>query len=78
MINSYYLGSTKREVATFHKALELLRETPDRVLFVDDNPGHIERATDLGFMTHLFTSEAAFGLLLSKLGFNPREFDQYA
>jgi FMN phosphatase YigB (HAD superfamily) len=78
VINSYYLGSTKREKATFVAALELLKAPTDQVLFIDDNPGHIERAAGLGFRTHLFTSEAVFNLLLTKLGVIIKEEDRHA
>jgi putative hydrolase of the HAD superfamily len=78
VINSYYLGSTKREEATFMAALELLKAPAEQVLFVDDNSGHIERADGLGFRTHLFTSEAIFGRLLAELGMIIKEEDRYA
>jgi len=78
VINSYYLGTTKREEATFTAALELLHAPADRVLFIDDNPGHIERAASLGFRTHLFTGEAVFGRLLTGLGLSIKEKDRYA
>ena len=68
VINSYFLGTTKREEATFTAALDLLKITADKVLFIDDNPGHIGRADQLGFMTHLFTGETVFGHLLDRFG----------
>ena len=77
VINSYYLGTTKREEATFTTALELLHAPADQVLFVDDNPGHIDRASKLGFRTHLFTGEALFGRLLSGIGMTTGEKDQH-
>lgn len=61
VINSYYLGSTKRDSATFIEALRTLDARPEEVLFVDDNQGHIERAAELGLQTHLFTNETVFG-----------------
>ncbi|MEN8136482.1 MAG: HAD family phosphatase [Thermodesulfobacteriota bacterium] len=60
VINSYYLGTTKRDPATFIAALRILVVRPEQVLFVDDNQGHIDRAAKLGLQTHLFTTEAAF------------------
>jgi putative hydrolase of the HAD superfamily len=70
VINSYYLGTTKREDATFRAALDLLQAKAEQVMFIDDNPGHIERAAKQGFRTHLFTSETTFGRLLAGLGIN--------
>ena len=61
VINSYYLGSTKREPATFVEALRILGARPEQVLFVDDNRDHIERAARLGLQTYLFINETAFG-----------------
>lgn len=68
VINSYYLGSTKRDPATFSEALRMLGAQPEQVLFVDDNTGHIERAKQLGLQTHLFTTETAFGRDLTARG----------
>ena len=68
VFNSFYLGSTKRDPATFIEALQLLEVRPELVLFVDDNEGHIERAKGLGMQTHLFTSEVDFGRDLMALG----------
>ncbi|MCK4839158.1 MAG: HAD family phosphatase [Desulfobulbaceae bacterium] len=68
VINSYYLGTTKRDPATFSEALRILAVQPEQVLFVDDNRGHIARAAKLGLQTHLFTNEAAFGRELRDLG----------
>ena len=53
----------------------LLHSTAGQVLFIDDNPGHIERAAELGLKTHLFTSEAGFNLLLASLGITTPEHE---
>lgn len=68
VINSYYLGRTKRELATFHEALRFLGVRPEEVLFVDDNQGHIARAAGLGLQTHLFRNETIFARELSARG----------
>jgi putative hydrolase of the HAD superfamily len=60
VINSYFLGRTKRDPATFNEALRILAVRPEQILFVDDNQGHIDRAVKLGLHTHLFTSETVF------------------
>lgn len=75
VINSYYLGTTKREPATFSEALRILAVRPEQVLFVDDNRGHIDRAAELGLQTHLFTSETAFGRELLARGIMPATED---
>ncbi len=69
VINSYYLGSTKREPATFMETVRIIDVRAEEILFVDDNPGHIERAAGIGLQTHLFTSETVFGREMEKRGF---------
>lgn len=76
VINSYHLGSTKRDPATFIEALGILQVRPEQVLFVDDNRGHIERAAKLGLQTHLFINEAAFGRELTARGIMLTSGDQ--
>jgi putative hydrolase of the HAD superfamily len=68
VINSYYLGNTKRDPATFIEALQILKARPEQVIFIDDNQGHIERADKLGLQTHLFTSEENFERILTNIG----------
>jgi len=60
VLNSFYLGTTKREPATFLKTLRILDSLASQVLFIDDNRGHIERAAALGLQTHLFIDEDGF------------------
>ena len=68
VFNSYHLGKTKREPSLFTDVLATLTIEPGQALFVDDNPGHIERATSLGLNTHLFQSEALFFTDLDRRG----------
>ncbi|MDF1577619.1 MAG: HAD family phosphatase [Desulfurivibrionaceae bacterium] len=68
ILNSYYLGATKRDPATFIEAARIIGVPPEHILFIDDNPGHIDRAAGLGLQTHLFTSESNFGRELEKRG----------
>lgn len=60
VFNSYHLGKTKRESSLFIDVFTTLGVEPKHALFVDDNPGHIERAAALGLSTHLFQDEALF------------------
>jgi len=68
VMNSYKLGTTKRDPATFIEAVRIIGVRPEEIMFVDDNSGHIERATALGLQTHLFTTETDFGRDLRSLG----------
>jgi putative hydrolase of the HAD superfamily len=75
VLNSFYLGKTKRDAATFTEALRILGVRADQVLFVDDNPGHIARAAGVGLQTHLFTTEEAFARELADRGLLPTPGD---
>lgn len=68
IFNSYYLGKSKREPSLFTDVLATLKVEAHRALFIDDNPGHIDRAATLGLETHLFTSEALFFADLARRG----------
>ncbi len=68
VFNSFHLGKTKREPSLFTDILATLKVEPQRALFVDDNPGHIERATLLGLQTHLFENEELFFTDLARRG----------
>ena len=68
VLNSFYLGKTKRDFETFKEALHILSLEAGQVMFIDDNQGHIERAAKLGMQTHLFTDEIGFNEVLIKMG----------
>lgn len=68
VLNSYYLGHSKREVETFHMAVQRLEVAAGQVLFVDDNAGHIGRAAALGLQVHHFAAEAGFAEELRRRG----------
>jgi putative hydrolase of the HAD superfamily len=52
VINSSSVGAAKPHPAIFHAALAAARAAVADVLFVDDTPGHIEAARDLGIAGH--------------------------
>jgi len=68
VLNSFYLGQTKREPETFREAARILGVDPGQILFVDDNPGHIGRAAALGLQVHHFVDEDGFAAELQKRG----------
>jgi len=68
VLNSYHLGHSKREVATFHLALAQLAVAAGQVLFVDDNAGHIGRAAALGLQVHHFSEVTGFTVELARRG----------
>lgn len=60
VFNSYRLGLSKYRPETFLRVLDELGLQPGQTLFVDDNPGHVQRAEALGLQTILFTDPEAF------------------
>lgn len=68
VLNSFYLGHSKREAATFQLALTRLGVAAGQVLFVDDNSGHIGRAAAMGLQVHHFGDEAGFAAELARRG----------
>ena len=67
IFNSYYLGTSKRDPATFDQVVRQIGRAPGECLFVDDSPGHIGRAASRGLQALLFTGEAAFLAELRRL-----------
>jgi len=68
VFNSYHLGKTKRDPSIFDDTLQALQVEAGETLFVDDNPGHIDRANEKGLQTHLYVDRDGFGARLEGLG----------
>jgi putative hydrolase of the HAD superfamily len=51
VFNSYHMGKSKMDPSHFGDIVEALQSKPGKVLFVDDNGGHIERARRQGWKT---------------------------
>lgn len=60
VFNSYRHGMTKQEPGYFRLALDELGAVPGRTLFVDDNPGNVERARALGLGAILYEDQPGF------------------
>jgi HAD superfamily hydrolase (TIGR01509 family) len=60
VFNSYCQGKSKRDPSAFSDILEAMGVDADRVLFVDDRPGNVERAREKGMHTLLYTDREAF------------------
>ena len=60
VFNSYHLGKGKRDPSLFTDVARSLGLPPGQTLFIDDNPGNIERARAAGMKTILFAEEGAF------------------
>ncbi len=60
VFNSFRLGKGKRDATIFDDVVRDLGVLPAETLFVDDNPGHVERARSRGLAAVLFRDEDAF------------------
>ncbi|MFC1494101.1 HAD family hydrolase [Thermodesulfobacteriota bacterium] len=60
IFNSFNIGKSKSDPELFDNIAGKLGLKPDKILFVDDYHGHIERAKKKGFNTHLFVDKAEF------------------
>jgi putative hydrolase of the HAD superfamily len=60
VFNSYHMGTSKMDPAHFKDVIGELRVEPGRVLFVDDNEGHIGRANRQGWHTILYLDRKQF------------------
>ena len=68
VFNSYHLGKSKRDPSLLRDIITRINIPAPECLFVDDNPGHIERAKSLGLATHLMRSQEQFFAALNKMG----------
>lgn len=59
VFNSFHLGKGKRDASLFPDIASSLQVPPKRILFIDDNPGHIQRAAEAGLNTHLFVDQGS-------------------
>lgn len=60
IINSFHTGKTKRNPESFTEAAKSLKLAPGKILFVDDNEGHISRAEMQGMQVHHFQGVSGF------------------
>jgi putative hydrolase of the HAD superfamily len=49
IFNSYHMGKGKRDSSLFDDIVQVLKTKPDRVLFIDDDIGNIDRAKQKGW-----------------------------
>jgi len=60
VFNSYHLGKGKRDASLFDDIAELLKTPPERILFIDDHPGNVERARQKCWRAILYTDTESF------------------
>ncbi len=67
VFNSFYLKKSKRDGTIFGDIAARLELRPEEILFVDDTPGHLERAQAQGWKTLRFTGVADFKQALKEV-----------
>ena len=60
VFNSYHLGKGKRDMSLFDDVARTLGKSPDRILFIDDDPGNVDRAGKKGWKTILYVDRDSF------------------
>lgn len=60
VFNSYHLGKSKIDPSHFSDTVSRLNSTPERLLFVDDNEAHCERARRAGMNAICFIDRGHF------------------
>jgi putative hydrolase of the HAD superfamily len=66
--SSCYLGVRKPQLEVYRKALAISQRRPDESLFIDDFPGNIQAARDLGMQAILYVDAASLRASLLELG----------
>jgi len=66
VFNSYHLGKGKRDISLFDDIAGFLKTPPGRILFIDDDPGNVERAKQKGWKAILYTHAESFRLEMDK------------
>lgn len=73
VFNSYHIGKGKWDISLFDDVAGLLKTPPDRIVFIDDNPGNVERAIQRGWQAILYVKDDSFHSEMSRLLGHPRE-----
>jgi putative hydrolase of the HAD superfamily len=60
VFNSYHMGKAKTDPGHFDDVLKLLNRRGPEVLFIDDNTGHVERASQRGWNAILYRGREEF------------------
>ncbi|MBN1546966.1 MAG: hypothetical protein JW902_09925 [Syntrophaceae bacterium] len=60
VFNSYHFGKGKRDITLFDDIAGLLKTPPGRILFIDDDPGHVARARQKGWKAILYINRESF------------------
>lgn len=67
VFNSYHMGKGKRDASLFDDIAALLKTPPERILFIDDDPGNVERARQGGWKAIHYSDEDLFHSEMNRL-----------
>jgi len=67
VFNSYHVGKGKRDISLFDDIARILKTAPGRILFIDDDPGHIERAREKGWKAIHYVDWYSFFAAMGKI-----------
>lgn len=70
VFNSYHIGKGKRDRTLFDDIARMLHTPPDRILFIDDDPGNIGRAKEKGWQVILYIHADSFYPEMDRLFFS--------
>lgn len=60
VFNSYHLGKGKRDPSLFEDIAKALHTAPEKILFIDDDPGNVARARQKGWNALLYVHFESF------------------
>jgi FMN phosphatase YigB (HAD superfamily) len=60
VFNSYQVGKGKRDISLFDDVARALGTLPEKILFVDDDPGHVDRARRKGWKAIRYVDRDSF------------------
>ena len=67
VFNSYHMGKGKRDATLFDDIAKRLKKPPERILFIDDDPGNVERARQRGWKAIHYFNEDLFYFEVNRL-----------
>jgi FMN phosphatase YigB (HAD superfamily) len=70
VFNSYHVGKGKRDISLFDDIARVLKTEPSRILFIDDDPGHVDRARQKGWQAILYVDRDSFEGKMEKILFS--------
>lgn len=68
VFNSYHSGKGKKDPSFFRDVAAELGYPPSKILFIDDNPGNVEKARSQGFRAIHYKDRASFEHEMKKFG----------